>query len=52
MTNSVNGPKIYQDLINITIGGTHPLFEWEQFDFNDKDLDEYFLSNWWKDHDI
>lgn len=49
MTNSPNGLKIFHTLLDLFVGGVHPLLDWEQFDSRaEKELDEEFLSNWWK----
>ncbi len=50
MTNSANGSNIFENLIKHSIGGTHPLLDYENFDNNEhiNDLDENLLSNWWE----
>lgn len=53
MTNSPNGMKIYKEVLDLLIGGIHPLIDWEQFDARAaEELDEELLSNWWKIYGI
>lgn len=53
MTNSPNGMKIYREVLDLLIGGIHPLIDWEQFDARAaEELDEELLSNWWKIYGI
>lgn len=53
MTNSFNGMKIYREVLDLLIGGVHPLLDWEQFDVRlEEQLDEEFLANWWKIYGI
>lgn len=38
--------KIYREVLDLFIGGIHPLIDWEQFDARAaEELDEELLSN-------
>jgi len=49
MTNSANGMRSFRELLDLFIGGTHPLLDWERFDSRAaEEQDEDFLANWWR----
>ena len=52
MTNSANGFRLVTNLLDLVSEGEHPLLDLEKFDSSNSDVNNEYLSNWWKYYDL